>query len=474
MTSVPSAEAYIENFPHSLPKLEGKPTYGKLKQLKNLLKQNAASVPSNSGGGDNGYLGIVLSDAAYAAIAPANAFVLPIYPGASANIPAGSTGPAIARIVQVHAERTRAWREHNNVSAALKKQFTGAIDPVYLRSQCNRNTGFANIALRDLITYCITTYGKISPADLASNETAIKLAWDADTPFELVIDQIEDCQDFADDGNQPFTDRQILNTAYTLVFNTGAYFDECKTWNAKPANEKIWENFKTHFLAAQETLRMQQETAQQGGFHGANAMQHAITQQMYEEQSVALANLATATSSDRKALETLTNTVANLTSELKTKDIEIKNLRQQMKQRKGRGGQENGNNNNNNQNNNGNNQNNNGHNQNNNGNNQNNNGNNQNNNGNNQNYNGNNQNNNGHNQNNNGNNQNNNNNNNDNNQDNSGYQRYTPHDMGSYCHSHGYLVWKNHNSSNCRHPKDGHKKEATRTNNMGGNQEGKP
>ena len=120
---------------------------------------------------------------------------------------------------------------------------------------------------------------------------------------------------------------------------------------------------------------------------------------MYEEQSVALANLATTTSSDRKALETLTNTVANLTSELKTKDTEIKSLKNQMQQN--RGGDKDK-------------------------------------------------------------------------ENDRGKSRFTPQDMGSYCWSHGYLIWKNHKSCNCRFPKEGHKKEATRENNMGGNQEGKP
>jgi hypothetical protein len=395
MVSVPSAEAFIESFPNQLPKIEGKPTYDKLKHAKSLLKQNAASVPSNRGGGTNGYLALTLSDAAYAAINP-TAFVVPVYPGASPVIPDAATGPIIARLVQIHSEALREWREYINVNAALKNQLTGCIDPVYLRSQRNRNTGFANVSLRDLLAYCITTYGKISPADLAVNEAAIKLPWNADTPFELVIDQIEDCQEFADDGNQPFTDPQLLNTAYTLVFNTGSYFDECKTWNNKPAQDKNWDNFKTHFLAAQEMLRMQQATSAQQGFHGANSangIQHnGISQEMYEDTANALANLAEATATDRKALENLTNTIANLTQQVSLKDREIQKLKDQLTKTGARN------------------------------------------------------------------------------------KREIPErtDNGSYCWSHGYKVHAKHDSANCRFQKTGHKKEATRTNNLGGSQDGKP
>ena len=47
-------------------------------------------------------------------------------------------------------------------------------------------------------------------------------------------------------------------------------------------------------------------------------------------------------------------------------------------------------------------------------------------------------------------------------------------DQGSYCWTHGYLVARNHTSANCRNKKPGHQDAATRENNMGGNQDGKP
>jgi hypothetical protein len=49
-----------------------------------------------------------------------------------------------------------------------------------------------------------------------------------------------------------------------------------------------------------------------------------------------------------------------------------------------------------------------------------------------------------------------------------------PIDEGGYCWSHGYLVTKNHTCATCLYPKPGHQIAATRINNMGGSQEGKP
>jgi hypothetical protein len=42
--------------------------------------------------------------------------------------------------------------------------------------------------------------------------------------------------------------------------------------------------------------------------------------------------------------------------------------------------------------------------------------------------------------------------------------------VDNYCWSHGYKLARNHKIMNCLYPKPGHKKEATKNNNMGGSQ----
>ena len=70
--------------------IHGTPTNKTLKRLKTELRANASSVESELGGGDHGYLGLVLTDAEYARITPApSAFLPPAYP-AALNIAAGT------------------------------------------------------------------------------------------------------------------------------------------------------------------------------------------------------------------------------------------------------------------------------------------------------------------------------------------------------------------------------------------------
>ena len=231
MTSaVPTIEDYLESF-QQLPKIEGTPTYESLTTIRDILKANAASVPSTRGGGANGYLGLVVTAASYDMIAPGTPFDHPPFPGVQPNIPPNSTAAQINEIVRVHNEAKREWRECDNVDKALKKQLTDAVDKIYLRSLRDRHTGFANVTLLAMLTLLFTSYGDLTAQDLADNNLAFTKPWDPNTPFETLIDQMENGREIAEAGNQPITEAQLLNTAYVLVYNTGLYFNDCKLWD---------------------------------------------------------------------------------------------------------------------------------------------------------------------------------------------------------------------------------------------------
>ena len=91
MTLHTSAVDYVSTyFEHpTLSKIHGEPNYTMLRKLKNQLVRNAASVPSDLGGGANGYLGLLLSPPDYQAM-NGIAYVRPVHPGILV-IPAGTT-----------------------------------------------------------------------------------------------------------------------------------------------------------------------------------------------------------------------------------------------------------------------------------------------------------------------------------------------------------------------------------------------
>ena len=137
--------------------------------------------------------------------------------------------------------------EYNNVHDGLKKQLLLAVDGIYLRSLRQPHIGFRNQTVRQLLQHLMGSYGQITAIDLGRNNDNMKRPWDPNTPFEHVIAQIDDAVEYAEDGNDTITARQIVNKAYALVYNTGMFFEDCETWDERDAAEKTWPAFKTFF-----------------------------------------------------------------------------------------------------------------------------------------------------------------------------------------------------------------------------------
>ena len=219
------------------------------------LKSNAASLPSSLGGGAHGHLGLILSDTIYHTFT-GHHFVPIGYPGAVATIPAGQPSAAlIGATVRQHAATLRAHYETLRADQAIKQQILNAFDEMYTRGLRNTHTGYANITALQLITHMYTTYGKITSMDLEANDNKMKAPYDSTQPIEVLFQQIEEAQEFAEAGEAAYSQATLLNTAYILLFKTGQYKDACREWNRKPTANKTWANLKIDFTEANAELR---------------------------------------------------------------------------------------------------------------------------------------------------------------------------------------------------------------------------
>jgi hypothetical protein len=114
---------------------------------------------------------------------------------------------------------------------------------------------------------------------------------DSTQTIDIFFQRIDDCINYADDGQVPFTPEQILQTAYHAVSTSGYYTDACKIWRKKPAEAKTWASFKQFFAKEYHDLKEQQKVnTLQTNFHSANAA---------TDISSALDNLAFAATMDR-------------------------------------------------------------------------------------------------------------------------------------------------------------------------------
>ena len=94
---------------------------------------------------------------------------------------------------------------------------------------------------------------------------------------------------------------------------------DCHEWIRTDNAQKTWVNFKVYFLRAFRENRDQSRHAQHAGYGHSNTQNSAnaaMLAEMTQDHSHTLANLATATQSDRTTVANMSKTIANLTLQL--------------------------------------------------------------------------------------------------------------------------------------------------------------
>jgi hypothetical protein len=113
----------------------------------------------------------------------------------------------------------------------------------------------------------------------------------------------------------------------------GHFMSTCCRWNEKPAAEKTWTHFKSHFAAAhRQHKQMQGESAANAGYHPANAAMTQTEDQMDEATIGPLENLATATAADRRVVAALTQANSHLAKQLEENSSELREFKALLNQ----------------------------------------------------------------------------------------------------------------------------------------------
>jgi hypothetical protein len=120
-------EDVIVSFPHPvLPTVQGAPDYQTLHATRKYLQANSRDIDTNLGGGILGHLGLIISDASYAMIAPTTDAgpTLWIRPQAPGRAPTNTdvTATQISAATHVWEEDIHTYRTYTFVQQALKKQ----------------------------------------------------------------------------------------------------------------------------------------------------------------------------------------------------------------------------------------------------------------------------------------------------------------------------------------------------------------
>ncbi|MGL4349108.1 MAG: hypothetical protein ACRCT2_00750, partial [Plesiomonas shigelloides] len=245
-----------DTFPIEITPIGGRPTATSLRAFFERLYSNAASIPSTLGGAQVGSLGLVLEPVLYDISYPA--FVYPANPGPTPTYPENATSAQLKAIKEEHAVNLAIYQLTFNTDQALNQYIVASVDKSYLLPMRDKYTGFASRKAMELVTHLKRVYGPTTPQDFAENFKKLSEPWDPASTIEELAGKMDDVASYAELGNKPIAESQIIDAMYTLLYNSGLYFEALVEWDNKPDDERTWSAFKEYTVQAQTKLFRQQ------------------------------------------------------------------------------------------------------------------------------------------------------------------------------------------------------------------------
>ena len=288
--STTSTKDFTKVFPYaSCTKAIGKPTYEAIVTAQKELYACASSVPSTRGGGLHGELGLVMTPAVYALIAPGTPYARPINPGDQPAIPERSTGPQIQEIRAQHTKQLQEFHDINQLERQLINYLLQAFDRKWLNRIQNQHTGTINKTVPAIFDILYHQYGQITPQRLIKmRDDTTALLYNASDPIDQLWTHINDYSTMANAAKSPATSQQLIDIGKIILQRAGCFTHDLRLWNARPIDEQTWPNFQDHFSSAQRELELAQPQANTMGFHqstanSADAIANRVIEQLRHE-----------------------------------------------------------------------------------------------------------------------------------------------------------------------------------------------
>ena len=270
-----SVKDYTNLFQYKeLDRIRGQPTLDSLTTLLRQVRINAQSVPTILGGGQYGYLALVLSDATYSALTNTAPFIRPVHPGVlSVTVPSttevatrtatltGITSTQVSNVTianqkAIHDENLRLYHECHTVEKALRQQIIDSIHSDCLEALRNRETCMINNPISVIIAFLQQSYGKITEQEFYEKEDDIKnFRYDPELPVDTVFNRIDKFQAMCKLTENSKSDRQLVSLAYFIFSNTDIFMNALKKWNKKTIAQKTYIDMVIHMRDQHQALR---------------------------------------------------------------------------------------------------------------------------------------------------------------------------------------------------------------------------
>jgi hypothetical protein len=244
-------------FPHeTLTPIIGKPTHDTVNLLRKELYANAFGNECTLGGGDNGYLGIIMPNDKYLKQQAVN----PV-PFEKPDPPDPTEPDAIKKSINQKILDYKAMEAH------LKRQILAAIEREYIEALDDDSVGFARITAKALLEYIVVKYDVITFAELSTNREKLSDTWDSSEPIHRLWSRTQQIQRFAEAGNKPIDDDTAMHALLSVLQKTGVFTTHITIWNQKPQNTWTMREFQDFFDAADKEQLL--HTSKEAGYANA-------------------------------------------------------------------------------------------------------------------------------------------------------------------------------------------------------------
>jgi len=307
-----------------LTKIDGEMKLETISLLQRQVKRNAQGVPTTLGGGQLGFLALVISTEKYNAIPNSTPFLRPKDPGPfELHLPTSTdnaaptptaptrrtttrsitrattptqtdlvTSPTQQPTVIFSAEVATQKAAHDDavkkkyykcqaVEQALRSQIIEAIEAEYIDALRNIDTDMINASIPEIFDFLQINYGQITEEELVTREEELRnFDYDPQSPVDKVFTKITLFQDLCTITRNDKTDKQLCQIAYLIFNRTRAFVEALKAWNSKKTEDKTFALFKQHMRAEHHALKQVGAlTIQDSTLYQSNMIQQVLDQQ---------------------------------------------------------------------------------------------------------------------------------------------------------------------------------------------------
>ena len=337
-----NADDITTQMPHSrLTKLDDEPTYDQFYIVREELYRNALAIESTLGGGDSGHLGVAMDGAAFTTLT-GETWTVPAKQGIFPTFPTGATDDNKKRIIAEFIRDESARRVAEAVGKILRKQLLDCVNEEYVMELEDEIFRYDKVSVVDILAHILNNYAEIDDNMLRRNKEEFEKEPDMSLPLDVYYKKQERCQKIALDGKVPISEEEMVLLLQIHMGQSGLLNSAWKKWKALP--QRKWKPGKIHFRAAlKENTKLSKLNGEDSRFK-ANAVaksprqvEEEVKEDITDKLGDAFDSLAMAATAKQETMDMMARSISELTESIAQLTKTNKELTEQLKKANAKG-----------------------------------------------------------------------------------------------------------------------------------------